>query len=218
MTWQCHGHCFGCGGILGCGQCPLPLPLPLCKVQGSWEDQKKPFVCRVASQTDLQRSGNIMLGSWRQRMIYRPHRSELPVVFLKILSSICVTLRSVKIFNKWMPQQVGVSTLFRPWCCRPSGVRSAKKSCGREIQGNAASQCSHERRTLGTFALLALLALLHFQEPVVTSDGQTYERQNIQERAVKLALPLFVQETCILGLHFNLPSYKIDFEIGTQLC
>ena len=88
----------------------------------------------------VQRSGNIMLGSWRQRMIYRPHRSELPVVFLKILSSICVTLRSVKIFNNWMPQQVGVSTLFRPWCCRPSGVRSAKKSCGREIQGNEASQ------------------------------------------------------------------------------
>lgn len=123
--------------------------------------KKKPFVCRVASQTDLQRSGNIMRGSWRQRMIYRPRRSELPVVFLNILSSICVTLRSVKIFNNRMPQQVWVSTLLRPWCCRPSGVRSAKKSCGREIQGNAASQCSDERRTLGTFALLALLAFLH---------------------------------------------------------
>lgn len=109
-----------------------------CKEDG--RINKRPFVCRVASQTDLQRSGNIMLGSWRQRMIYRPHRSELPVVFLKILSSICVTLRSVKIFNNRMPQQVWVSTLCRPWCCRPSGVRSAKKSCGREIQGNAASQ------------------------------------------------------------------------------
>lgn len=57
---------------------------------------------------------------------------------------------------------------------------------------------------------------------MVTSDGQTYERQNIQERAVKLTLPLFVQETCILGLHFNLPRYKnvarIFFEIWTQLC
>ena len=109
--------------------------------------RKEPFVCRVTSQTNLQRSGNIMPGSWRQRMIYRPDRSELPALFLKLLSSICDTLKYVKTFNKQMPERVGVSTWFRPWSCRPSGVRSAKKSCGREsLQRNAAHVSRDVRR------------------------------------------------------------------------
>ena len=29
---QCHGHRFSGGGIPGCGQCVLPLPLPIRKV------------------------------------------------------------------------------------------------------------------------------------------------------------------------------------------
>ena len=175
--------------------------------------KKKPFVCRVASQTDLQRSGNIMLGSWRQRMICRPHRSGLPVVFLKILSSICVTLRSVKIFNNRMPQQVWVSTFVQAlvlpsFRCPISQEVMRERNTGK--RSITASQCSDEWRTLGTFALLALLALLHFQEPVVTSDGQTYERQNIQERAVKLYPFLFKRFAFLdcISNHFNLPSCK----------